>query len=206
MQNLCFSGILLCAFSQARAQDKIIESSEKIIYRKNTSAIALLTLDTKNGRVGVNTPAPTQALEVNGKVLIRDKDEVVDIKTSHPYNLWVTDGVVAEDLFIVSRENWADHVFEKSYNLMSLDDLGKYIDSSKHLPDIPSAKEVQAEGYSQHDINTKFLAKMEELVLYTLQQEKELKKQLEIINLQKQQIDDLIRLMEQQNPEIKKEK
>ena len=39
-----------------------------------------------------------------------------------------------------------------------------------HLPDIPSQAEVQEEGYSQHDINTRFLEKIEQLTLYKIEQ------------------------------------
>ncbi len=141
-------------------------------------------MNTKNGSIGVNTPSPTQALEVNGKVLIRKSKQAITIKTTHPYNLWVIDGVVAEYLFIVNRTNWADSVFEDTYQLLSLDELSRHIDFTKHLPNIPMAKKVEAEGYSQQYINAKLLAKIEELVLYTLLQQKELDKQSEIIDLQ----------------------
>lgn len=161
---------------------------------------SVLYIDTVKSMVGVNTALPTQALEVAGRVLIRDANEtLINIKHDHPYNLWVTKGVVAEDLFIVNKDNWADYVFEKDYDLMSIEELEKFIKENKHLPNIPAAKEVKDEGYSQHDINAKLLSKIEELTLYTLQQEKELKKQLEIVNQQNKQIDDLVQILEIRN-------
>ena len=42
----------------------------------------LLYIDTYNGRVGINT-IPQYALEVEGKVVIRDIDEVVEIGRAH---------------------------------------------------------------------------------------------------------------------------
>ena len=191
---LCIA--ITCIFSQAKAQDPlVIESPNKIIYKKNTSSPNLLTIDTKKGFVGVNTPAPTQALEVNGKVLIRDSEEDLTIG-NHPYNLWVTDGVVAEDLFIVDRTGWADYVFEENYALMELKKLEKYIQKNHHLPNIPSQEEVAEEGYSQHNINTSLLEKIEELMLYTIQQEKDIDAQTEIIAEQKQQIKKLLQLVD----------
>jgi hypothetical protein len=194
--------ILLTVVFQSKSQDLVVESNDKIIYRKNSSSPAFMTLDTDNGRVGIGTSNPQQALEVNGKVLIRDRDEFVTIG-DHPYNLWVTDGIVAEDLFIVNRTSWAYYVFEDDYNLMSLEDLEKFIQSNKHLPNIPSAEEVKEAGYSQHHINEKLLSKVEELVLYTLKQEKDLKHQVEIISDQSKQIDKLMKLVDQQNSTTK---
>jgi hypothetical protein len=194
--------IFICL--QTKAQ-KVISDNTEIVYGSNTNT-NVLSIKTDLGRVGINTANPSQALEVVGKVLIRDTDDAVTIKTTHPYNLWVTDGVVAEDLFIVNKDNWADYVFDKDYDLLSLEELHKFIQSNNHLPNIPSAKEVREEGYSQHDINAKLLSKIEELTLYTLQQENELKKQLEVVNQQSKQIDDLIQLVENQNIETLKTK
>lgn len=195
--------MLLGICLETKAQT-VIEDPNAIIYRNSNSSQQVLTINTDLGRVGVNTINPSQALEVVGKVLIRDTDDVVSIKTTHPYNLWVTDGVVAEDLFIVNKDNWADYVFEKDYDLMSIEELEKFIKENKHLPNIPAAKEVKDEGYSQHDINAKLLSKIEELTLYTLQQEKDLQKQVEVIDKQAKQIDDLILLVEKQKRETEK--
>jgi hypothetical protein len=175
----------------ARAQTQLIQSNTDVVYQSYSSVVPILTVSTSTGMVGVNTRNPTQALEVHGKVLIRDADQAININSIHPYNLWVTDGVVGEDLFIVDRENWADHVFAANYSLMNLTDLKKFIQQHKHLPNIPSQTEVQQEGYSQHDINAGLLEKIEELVLYTIQQEEALKNQERIIAEQNKQIEEL---------------
>ena len=69
----------------------------------------------------------------------------------------------------------ADFVFDKSYQLRSLDDVNSYIQQHQHLPEIPSAKQMQEEGMSVDQMVIKLLQKVEELTLYTIQQEERIK-------------------------------
>ena len=50
----------------------------------------------------------------------------------------------------------------------------RFISENNHLPDVPSAKQVADEGYSQHDMNKALLQKIEELTLYVIKQEKKI--------------------------------
>ncbi|HPF72289.1 MAG TPA: hypothetical protein PLX09_01665 [Xanthomonadaceae bacterium] len=69
-----------------------------------------------------------------------------------------------------------DYVFEPSYKLMPLDDLQAYIEDNGHLPSVPSAKEVnEAGGHDMTALQLKLLEKVEELTLYTLQQQQTIK-------------------------------
>ncbi len=80
-----------------------------------------------------------------------------------------------------------DYVFAKEYKLRTLAELEDYVNSNKHLPNIPSATEVEKNGQDVGDIQLKLLEKVEELVLYTIEQQKQLEKQqLEIETLKKQ--------------------
>ena len=67
---------------------------------------------------------------------------------------------------------WADFVFEDDYALPSLSEVERHIALNKHLPGIPSAAEVEAEGVALGDISSKLLQKIEELTLYVIAQEK----------------------------------
>ena len=66
---------------------------------------------------------------------------------------------------------------------MTLAELEKYIAKNKHLPELPSAKEIEKnEGYELGDMQTKLVQKVEEQTLYILSLQKqmdELKKQLD---------------------------
>ncbi|MEI7977599.1 MAG: hypothetical protein WCI53_02035 [Bacteroidota bacterium] len=87
------------------------------------------------------------------------------------------DGYVYARKAIVTLTNpYPDYVFEKNYNLMPLNKLANYINANKHLPNVPSLAEVEANN-KQIDIGemqVKLLEKVEELTLYILQQQKEI--------------------------------
>ena len=68
-----------------------------------------------------------------------------------------------------------DYVFENGYDLMSLADLENFIQQNKHLPEIPSASEMQNNGISLSEMNMRILKKVEELTLYVIDHEKRLK-------------------------------
>jgi hypothetical protein len=68
-----------------------------------------------------------------------------------------------------------DYVFEDDYALMPLDELQAFIDDNGHLPGIPSAAQVNVEGHDLAGSDMAHLRKIEELTLYTLQQEQRLK-------------------------------
>lgn len=90
------------------------------------------------------------------------------------FSLWVSKGIVTEDLAIVKVNKWSDHVFNKGYHLARLEEVETYINQHGHLPNIPSQKEVNEKGYNIQDLNAKFLEKIEELTLYTIEQQKEI--------------------------------
>jgi len=78
------------------------------------------------------------------------------------------------ELDIKLKENFPDYVFAADYNLMPLDELESYIDANKHLPNIPSAKEVETEGLNVGEIQVKQMEKIEELTLYLIEMKKEI--------------------------------
>ena len=99
--------------------------------------------------------------------------------------MFVAKGVLAEDYSIAPKSSWADFVFNRNYNLLKISEVATFIQKNSHLPDIPSAKQVAEEGYSQHEMNKVLLQKIEELTLYTIQQQEEidaLKSQLQELN------------------------
>jgi hypothetical protein len=73
---------------------------------------------------------------------------------------------------IASGNGWADYVFEKDYQLMSLNDLEEFIDKNGHLPEVPTTEEAIKNGIELKEMNILLLKKIEELTLYTLEQEK----------------------------------
>ena len=113
----------------------------------------------QNGQIGINTsPKSGYTLAVNGKM-----------KT---HELVVT----------IDPNEWADFVFDENYKLMPLGRLEKIINKQRHLPDIPSEKEVGDKGISVGKMQSKLLQKIEELTLYTIQQHKQISQQKQYIN------------------------
>ena len=100
------------------------------------------------GNVGIGTTTPDAKLTVKGK--IHTNEVKVDLL-----------GSVAPD-----------YVFNKDYDLKSLNEVERYIGKEGHLPNIPSAKEMEVNGLFLKDMNLKLLEKIEELTLYTINQEK----------------------------------
>lgn len=69
----------------------------------------------------------------------------------------------------------ADFVFADNYNLPTLEDVEKHIKQKRHLPEIASAKEMEKEGVNIGEFQIKLLQKIEELTLYSIEQNKKIK-------------------------------
>ncbi|WP_460954408.1 TMF family protein [Spirosoma litoris] len=93
------------------------------------------------------------------------------------YRLYVADGVLTEKVKVAvkSSADWSDYVFAPGYKLKSLPEVEQYIQQHNHLPGIPSATEVVKQGIDVAKMDAKLLAKIEELTLYSIQLEKELR-------------------------------
>ncbi len=132
--------------------------------------------------------APLNASAVSGGIRI-DKSGAVQIP-----NLKLDGTILTGDLelrgkltcngFVSKPKWWPDFVFEKNYHLMSLDSVETYIQTHKHLPGVPSQAQILAEGQDIAAIQQLQMQKIEELMLYVLEKDKQLneqKLQLEIM-------------------------
>lgn len=114
----------------------------------------------KNGKIGIGTTAPDELLTVKGK--IHTQEVLVDL-----------DGAVAPDYVFEKHFNGFSEIMP-DYELITLGELENYLKENNHLPNVPSAETLQAEGISLKEMNLILLQKIEELTLYTLQQQKEI--------------------------------
>ncbi|MGO4709107.1 cell wall anchor protein [Chryseobacterium sp. 2TAF14] len=101
----------------------------------------------------------------------------------------------------VKANVWADYVFAKDYNLKTLDEVEKHIAEKGHLPNIPSAAEVMEKGINVAEMDAKLLEKIEELTLYSIEQNKQIKK-LQEENKQLQKQSEKISVLEKQLQEL----
>lgn len=76
--------------------------------------------------------------------------------------------MVAQSIYVTNPSTWADFVFEPSYEPMALPTLENYLKKNKHLPYIPSAKDVEANGYNVTEMDAKLLQTVEELTLQVI--------------------------------------
>ena len=68
----------------------------------------------------------------------------------------------------VTLTDWSDFVFDDGYRLMPLGEVERYIEANRHLPDIPSAQEVEENGVDVGEMNKLLLQKVEDLTLYII--------------------------------------
>ncbi|ATP58040.1 hypothetical protein CPT03_16985 [Pedobacter ginsengisoli] len=118
-----------------------------------------------DGNIGIGTTSPTEKLSVKGKIRAQE----IKVETA----------------------NWPDYVFAEDYQLPSLQQTEKHIKQKGHLPGIPSAAEVKANGVDLGAMNAKLLQKMEEMTLIMIQLNKKVEQQAETLKMQQKQLDNL---------------
>lgn len=126
------------------------------------------------GNVGIGTLNPDQALTVNGQV--------------HATSVVVTSTVPA------------DYVFDDKYYLRPLADVKTYVDKNHHLPDVPAAADFKKDGQNLGEMNMTLLRKVEELTLYIIEKDKQIKalqQQNEVLQQQQSQINELRKQVEE---------
>jgi hypothetical protein len=108
----------------------------------------------------------------NERVRITTSGNVGIGESSPNYKLSVNGTIGAKEVKVASS-GWSDFVFEPDYHLPTLQEVENYIDQNGHLPDIPSAEEVEEHGISLGEMDAKLLQKIEELTLYVIELKKE---------------------------------
>lgn len=98
-----------------------------------------------NGYVGIGTTSPNEKLHVAGKIRA------------------------------TGQEGWSDFVFYDDYDLPTLEEVESHIEEKGHLKDIPSEADVLEDGIDLTEMDAKLLQKIEELTLYLIEQNKEMK-------------------------------
>ena len=100
------------------------------------------------------------------------------------------DGVLkAREIYVDAL--WSDYVFEPNYNLLPLEEVQTYINENGHLPNVPTTAEMEKSGNNLAATDAKLLEKIEELTLYLLQQQEQLKLQNEQLLLMHQELETL---------------
>lgn len=109
--------------------------------------LRMVILDNGNVGIGINNPA--QKLAVNGTIRARE--------------------------LIVETAGWPDYVFARNYRLRPLAEVEQFINTHHHLPDITPASTMEKNGIPLAEVTTKMMQKIEELTLYVIRQEKQIR-------------------------------
>ena len=134
------------SYLQARRSDN--SGSTNLRFRTyNGGALTEAMSILSNGNIGIGTTSPDQMLTIKG--IIHAQEVRVDLSVPGP-----------------------DYVFEKNYKLPTLEEIKTYIDQNKHLPEVPSAAEMEKKGVQLGEMNILLLKKVEELTLYVIEQDK----------------------------------
>ncbi len=102
----------------------------------------------------------------------------------------------------MAASKWPDYVFKRGYQLRRLEDLESYIDKYKHLPEIISAAKAGTEGVDLGANQAALLKKVEELTLYLIDENKQLKSQNNQLAEQNKKIEEQDRQIEEQDRQI----
>ncbi len=135
-----------------------------------------LRQDAENGRLNFLGACDTGIDSSNLIMsLARDGRIGIGVVPDSMYHFQVNGHMRAKE--IVVETGWADYVFDPAYDLRPLHEVDAYIDVHRHLPGIPSATTVESEGLEIGDMSRRFMEKIEELTLYTIEQDKQIRQQ-----------------------------
>lgn len=173
-----------------------------LVFKGGTSANQFPSVNLMNAglALGLNSGRHSNNYNYSSQIVLQGADGSIDFKTGNESlstrllinnigNLLIGKITQANPLYkvdvngiirsneIIVNSNGADFVFEEAYNLSPLSEVEKFIRENKHLPGIPNAQSMQADGVETGRMLTLLLQKIEELTLYAISQDKVIKEQ-----------------------------
>lgn len=147
------------------------------VNRSSTSALDMLVLSNAGPtRLYLDNSASPSDWRLNhpnnGSFRIADGDTDIELELDPSGNLTITGSLTAGN----PSSTFPDYVFQSGYELMSLDDLSTYIETNRHLPNVPTAAATnQGQRIDMTKLQVSLLEKVEELTLYTIDQHQTIK-------------------------------
>ncbi|GER58462.1 hypothetical protein [Patiriisocius marinus] len=108
------------------------------------------------GNVGIGTTNPTELLTVNGKILCEEVEVIQDVAPDYVFQKYYT----------------GSSVLKEDYTMPTLEEVEAFTKANHHLPEVPSAAAQKVDGMQLKEMTNLLLQKVEELTLYTIEQEK----------------------------------
>jgi len=154
-------------------------AGDKRIVADYASGVFLTDAGTIRFRTAPSGAAGSAISWLNAMTVNNDGKVVIgSANTPGNFKLYVQGGILTErvKVAVVNSADWADYVFTEDYKLKSLTEVEAFVKANKHLPDVPSAREVVANGIDLGKMDAKLLEKIEELTLYMIEQNKKINK------------------------------
>ena len=152
-----------------------LDQLDLLFYTAYGTATEKMRIMSNSGFVGIGTAAPGAKLDVNGNIFCNQKiaigtTDLVKIGT----NSLAVNGtaIFTKAKVAIYATAWPDYVFSPNYKLPSLAEIEDFIKLNKHLPEVPTAAEVEKDGIDLGDNQTLLLKKIEELTLIVIEQNK----------------------------------
>lgn len=162
----------------------VIADNNEIQARNNGSA-AHLYLQNGGGNVFIGDATDfsgSHRLGVDGNAVVTGALRIGGTVTPSGYKLAVDGKAICTELLVRLVPSWPDYVFNKEYKLPELNAVEEFIKKNNHLPGIPNAKTIEANGLNIGEMQKIQMEKIEELTLYII----ELKKEIENLKQQKE--------------------
>jgi hypothetical protein len=148
--------------TRGNAFDDLCPEEQPVLGTRTNHALSIITADAErmiihtNGKVGIGTAPPAGAIT--------------------NWRLYVADGIATADV-LVKHAPWPDYVFAEGYSLLPLNELRDFLQRHRHLPHVPSATELDAQGGVALAEHARALTRtVEEQALYILQLEERLQR------------------------------
>ena len=125
-----------------------------------------------DGRVGIGSINPDSELTVKGKIHAEEVKVDLNVPADYVFQKYYT----------------GTSSLKPEYTVPTLEEVEKFTRKNNHLPNIPSAKQIQEEGLHLAEVTNLLLQKIEELTLYSIEQNKQLKQQAEEIEMLKKRM------------------
>lgn len=150
-----------------------ISEEDDFVVRASSGSL-LLTSRTEGGEIKFATG------DMDGATWLGDSEKMiitnagnVGIGISNPANELEVNGKIRAKEVLVESTGWPDFVFSEGYKLKPLEEVETHINNNGHLPEIPSAEEIEENGIQVGEMQSKLLQKIEELTLYMIEINKE---------------------------------
>lgn len=163
--NLGGTGINMYTSNEAAFGGAVFPTDTSLVIWSNSNSNNYLVLQPSWGNTGIGTYTPNAKFHVNGAMLMGSNSA----RIATGFSLSVDGRIMCEDIQVLNSTSWPDYVFAKDYKLMPLEEVEKSINKNKHLPNVPSAAEMEKTGINLAEMSKKLIEKVEELTLYVIE-------------------------------------